>query len=60
MKLHQKLIKENVLFPEKFKNLRINQNALNELETFDFEDPIIKSPLLQERIRKNIGVECLL
>lgn len=56
MKLYQKLIKEKVLFPEKFKNLRISQNGVNELETFAFDEPIIKSPLLQERIRKNIGI----
>lgn len=54
-KLHQKLLKEKVLFPEKFIDLRINPNILAiESEIFDFEEPIIKSPLLQERIRKNI------
>ena len=55
-KLYQKLHKEGVIDPKKFENLRMNQNFVNQLETFDFEESI-KSPVLLERIGNIIVVK---
>jgi len=49
-KLYNKLLKGGVIFPQKFENLKINENFENDLETFTYLDPSDDKTNLKEEI----------